>query len=104
MRFIDSLVELTNISKLDFAIKTIKTEGCPSFNSKVFLKIYLYSSFNGIRSARDLEKESLGNIEMEWLLEDIRYNQLPQHYRFQKKQPSCFKEHFQTICFVLERC
>ncbi|MFV8343060.1 hypothetical protein ACNQGN_11700 [Flavobacterium sp. XS2P39] len=34
-----------------------------------------------------------------------RYSpQLPQHYRFQKKQPSCFKEHFQTICFLLERC
>ncbi|WP_240723512.1 IS1182 family transposase [Flavobacterium sp. GT3P67] len=74
VRFIDAFVELIDISKLDFAIKTIKTEGRPSFNSKVFLKIYLYGYLNGIRSGRDLEKECLRNMEMQWLLEDIRPN------------------------------
>ncbi|WP_235832148.1 IS1182 family transposase [Flavobacterium ranwuense] len=74
VRFIDAFVELIDISKLDFAIKTLKTEGRPSFNSKVFLKIYLYGYLNGIRSGRDLEKECLRNMEMQWLLEDIRPN------------------------------
>ena len=72
--FIDAFVELIDIFKLNFDIKTLKTKGRPSFNSKVFLKIYLYGYLNGIRSARDLEKESLRNIEMQWLLEDIRPN------------------------------
>jgi transposase len=49
VRFIDAFVELVDISKLDFAIKTLKTEGHSSFNSKVFLKIYLYDYLNGIR-------------------------------------------------------
>ncbi|MDD2674877.1 MAG: hypothetical protein PHF81_08345 [Flavobacterium sp.] len=40
VRFIDSFVELSDISKVDFAVKTLKTEGRPSFNSKVFLKMY----------------------------------------------------------------
>ncbi|TDD75161.1 transposase [Flavobacterium caseinilyticum] len=66
IRFIDAFVELIDISKLDFTIKTLKTEGRPSFNSKVFLKMYLYCYFNGVKNVRDLEKESLRNIEMQW--------------------------------------
>ena len=74
VRFIDAFVELIDISKLDFAIKTLKTEGRPSFNSIVFLKMYLYGYLNGVRSGPDLEKECLRNIEMQWLLEDNRPN------------------------------
>ena len=43
VRFIDAFVEYIDLSKLDFAVKTLKTEGRPSFNSKVFLKMYLWS-------------------------------------------------------------
>ncbi|MFV8360776.1 IS1182 family transposase [Flavobacterium sp. LS1P3] len=71
VRFIDAFVEYIDLSKLDFAVKTLKTEGRPSFNSKVFLKIYLYGYLNGVRSSRDLEKECLRNMEMQWLLEAI---------------------------------
>nr|WP_315183435.1 hypothetical protein [uncultured Flavobacterium sp.] len=38
VRFIDAFVEYIDLSKLDFAVKTLKTEGRPSFNSKVFMK------------------------------------------------------------------
>ncbi len=71
VRFIDVFVELIEISKLDFAVKTLKTEGRPSFNSKVFLKIYLNGYLNRIRIGRDLEKEFLRNMEMQWLPEYI---------------------------------
>jgi transposase len=46
VRFIDAFVESIDLSKLGFS-KTLKTEG-PSFNSKVFLKIYLYGYLNGL--------------------------------------------------------
>jgi transposase len=49
VRFIDAFVESIALSKLGFAVKTLKTEGRPSFNSKVFLMIYLYGYFNCIR-------------------------------------------------------
>ncbi|MFV8355866.1 transposase [Flavobacterium sp. XS1P32] len=52
----------------------LKTEGRPSFNSKVFLKIYLYGYLNGIRSGRDIEKKCFRNIEIQRLLEGIRPN------------------------------
>jgi transposase len=74
LKFIDAFVEYIDISKLNFTTKTLKTEGRPSFNSKVFLKIYLYGYLNVVRSGRDLEKECLRDIEMQCLLEDFRHN------------------------------
>jgi transposase len=43
---------------LGFKIQTLKTEGRPSFDTKVFLKIYLYGYLNGLRSSRKLEKNA----------------------------------------------
>lgn len=74
VRFIDAFVDNLNLTKLGFTIKTLKTEGRPSYQNHVFLKIYLYGYLNGIRSSRKLEKECFRNIEMQWLLEDIRPN------------------------------
>ena len=59
MRFINAFVGYVDLFKLNFAVKTLKTEGRPSFNSEVFLMIYLYGYLNGVRSGRDLEKNSI---------------------------------------------
>ena len=101
VRFIDSFVEFIDLSKLDFSIKTLKTEGRPSFNSKVFLKIYLYGYLNGIRSGRDLEKECFRNIEMQWLLEDIRpnYHSITD---FRKNNPTALKNTFKLFVSFLK--
>jgi transposase len=101
VRFIDAFVESIDLSKLDFAIKTLKTEGRPSFNSKVFLKIYLYGYLNGIRSGRDLEKECFRNIEMQWLLEDIRPN-YHSITNFRKDNPIALKKLFKLFVSFLK--
>jgi hypothetical protein len=41
LRFIDAFVEALSLHTLGFSIQTLKTEGRPSFDTKVFLKIYL---------------------------------------------------------------
>ncbi|MDA6070877.1 transposase [Flavobacterium sp. AC] len=74
VRFIDAFVSFVDLSKLGFEVKTLKKEGRPSYNTKAFLKIYLYGYLNGIRSSRKLAKECFRNIEIQWLLEDIRPN------------------------------
>ncbi|WP_317040187.1 transposase [Flavobacterium gillisiae] len=56
------------ITNFRFSIQTIKTEDRPSFDIKVFLKIYLYGYLNGLRSSRKLEKECVRNTELKWLL------------------------------------
>ena len=101
VRFIDAFVEYIDLSKLEFAVKTLKTEGRPSFNSKVFLKMYLYGYLNGIRSGRDLEKECFRNMEMQWLLEDIRpnYHSITD---FRKDNPIALKKLFKLFVSFLK--
>lgn len=67
VRFLDAFVDKLNLVKLGFVVKEIQVEGRPSFEPKLFLKIYLYGYQNGIRSSRRLEKECRRNIEMQWL-------------------------------------
>ena len=64
VRFIDAFVDSIDLIKIGFTPRELKTEGRPSFDTKVFLKIYLYGYLNGIRSSRRLEKECLRNLEM----------------------------------------
>lgn len=74
VRFIDAFVATVNLQTLGFQVQTLKIEGRPSFQTALFLKIYLYGYLNGIRSSRKLEKECVRNIELQWLLQDIRPN------------------------------
>jgi hypothetical protein len=71
VRFIDAFVNSIDLVKIGFTLRVLKTEGRPSFDTKVFLKIYLYGYLNGIRSSRKLERECFRNIEVQWLLEAI---------------------------------
>ncbi|WP_240723508.1 IS1182 family transposase, partial [Flavobacterium sp. GT3P67] len=74
VRFVDAFVESIDLIKLGFSVQTLKKEGRPSYNSQVFLKICLFGYLNGLRSSRKLENECFRNMEMQWLLEDIRPN------------------------------
>ena len=65
---INAFVEALSLRAMGFKAQTIKTEGRPSYNSNLFLKIYLYGYLNGLRSSRKLEKECTRNIELQWLL------------------------------------
>ena len=47
IRFIDAFVETIALESLGFSVKTIKSKGRSSFDTKVFLKIYLYGYLNG---------------------------------------------------------
>ena len=67
-------MEELELDKLGFEISTLKTEGRPAFNPKVFLKLYFYGYLNGLRSSRKLEKEAIRNVELHWLLEGLAPN------------------------------
>ena len=42
VRFIDAFVIVIDFVKVGFQSRTLKTEGCPSFKTQLFLKLYLY--------------------------------------------------------------
>ena len=101
IRFIDAFVEILELSSLGFSVQTIKSEGRPSFDSKVFLKIYLYGYLNGLRSSRKLEKECVRNIELQWLLCGI----VPNYHSisdFRKQNPTGLKKLFKLFVLFLK--
>ena len=74
VRFIKAFIEYISFEALGITVQTIKSEGRPSFGTKLFLKIYWYGYLNDLRSSRKLKKEYVCNIGLQWLLEDIRPN------------------------------
>lgn len=101
VRFIDIFVSFLDLSKFCFSVQTLNKEGRPSYNSPVFIKIYLYEYLNGLRSSRKLEKECFRNIEMQWLLEDIRpnYHSISD---FRKDNPLALKNLFKLYVLFLK--
>lgn len=101
VRFIDAFVTFVDLFKLGFAVQTLKKEGRPSYKSEVFLKIYLYGYLNGLRSSRILEKETLRNLEMQWLLEAVRpnYHSISD---FRKNNPAALKNTFKLFVSFLK--
>lgn len=74
VRLIDALVDSLDLVKLNFtnASRDISKAGRPSYDPKDMLKLYLYGYFNGIRSSRKLEKECHRNIEIFWLIKELK--------------------------------
>jgi transposase len=101
VRFIEAFVGYIDLKKVGFELRVLKTEGRPSFDTKVFLKIYLYGYLNGIRSSRKLEKECFRNLEMQWLLEAIRpnYHSIAD---FRKDNPKALKQLFKLFVSFLK--
>lgn len=101
VRFIDAFVNFIDLKKTGFELRILKTEGRPSYETQLFLKIYLYGYLNGIRSSRKLEKECIRNIEMQWLLSDIRpnYHSISD---FRKENPKALKQLFKLFVSFLK--
>ena len=101
VRFIEAFVEHISLELLGFTTCILKSEGRPSFESKVFLKLYLYGYLNGLRSSRKLEKECIRNIELQWLLCDIvpNYHSI---FDFRKNNPSGLKIMFKLFVSFLK--
>lgn len=101
VRFIDTFVGVIDLKKIGFEYRVLKKEGRPSFKTEVFLKLYLYGYLNSIRSSRRLEKECFRNIEVQWLLEDIRpnYHSIAD---FRKENPKALKQLFKLFVSFLK--
>lgn len=103
VRFIDAFVQELDLHKLTFKVQTLKNEGRPSFESKVFLKLYLYGYLNGIRSCRKLETECLRNLEVQWLLHGMTPNYHSIN-NFRKDNPTALRNLFKLFVLFLKHC
>ena len=92
VRFIDLFVGSLKLD--EFGFKTIYTEnGRPAYHPSDLLKLYIYGYLNRVRSSRQLEKECKRNIEVMWLLKNLR----PDHNtisNFRRDNPKAIKKVF----------
>jgi transposase len=72
VRFIDAFVEGRDFGRLGFTHAQPAETGRPPYHPADLLKLYLYGYFNRIRSSRRLEKEAGRNVELMWLLRNLR--------------------------------
>ena len=94
VRFIDLFVESLNIKDMGFCINHIEN-GRPAYHPKDLLKLYIYGYLNSIRSSRKLEKATIINIEVRWLLKGLA----PDHNtiaNFRKDNPKAIKKVFRA--------
>jgi len=101
VRFVDAFVDHLDLAQSGFAIAETKIEGRPSFEAKVFLKLYLYGYLNSLRSSRRLEKECVRNIELHWLLSGLapNYHSIAD---FRKLNPKALKSTFKLFVLFLK--
>lgn len=72
VQFIDAFVDNLDLVELGFKYSEPRATGRPPYNPADMLKLYIYGYLNRIRSSRSLEKETIRNIELMWLLRKLR--------------------------------
>ena len=92
VRLIDIFVESLKLEEFGFKTGFIEN-GRPAYHPADLLKLYIYGYLNRVRSSRQLEKESKRNIEVMWLLKNLR----PDHNtisNFRRDNPKAIKTVF----------
>lgn len=97
VRIIDKFVDSLDITSLGF--KAMASQGRPPYDPADLLKLYIYGYMNRIRSSRQLELECGRNIELMWLLGNLK----PDHNtiaRFRKDNPKAIKRTFRATVSI----
>lgn len=96
VRIIDIFVDSLDLGEFGFIVEHTEN-GRPAYHPADLLKLYIYGYLNRVRSSRSLEKECNRNIEVIWLLKNLK----PDHNtisNFRRDNPKAIKKVFrQTV-------
>lgn len=100
VRAIDSIVEEMNINSMGFKYSETAATGRKPYSPVDMFKLYTYSYFNGIRSSRKIEKECHRNIELMWLINELKpdFKTIADFRKDNKKQIKLAFQRFSIIC------
>lgn len=86
VRIIDLFVDSLPLNEYGFRMDFVEN-GRPAYHPSDLLKLFIYGYMNKIRSSRDLEKECGRNIEVMWLLKELKpdHNTIANFRRDNKK-------------------
>jgi len=102
-RVIEAFVEGLDLAKVGLQASPAST-GRPSYDPRDLLKLYIYGYLHRIRSSRELERQTHRNLELIWLMRQLR----PDHKtisEFRRRNLSCFKlvlRQFNVLCRELD--
>ncbi len=71
-RVIDAFVDTLDMEELGFKRSKPNKRGTNSYDPRDLLKLYIYSYINKIRSSRRIMKETRRNLEVIWLINEIK--------------------------------
>src|SRR5688572_29345991 len=104
VRFVEAFVKGIDLGALGFSKAEPEERGRPAYDPRDLLKLYIYGYVNEIRSSRKLERETIRNVEVMWLLRRLT----PDHKtiaNFRKDNvrvlPGVFRE-FSKLCRELK--
>jgi len=72
VRFLDAFVHHLDLRALGFGKATLQNTGRPPYHPGDLLRLYLYGYLHRLRSSRLLEKECHRNLEVIWLLRNLK--------------------------------
>lgn len=72
VRFIEAFVDNLDLTTAGFERTLPKATGRPGYNPSDLLKLYIYGYLNRVRSSRRLELETHRNLEVIWLMRQLR--------------------------------
>lgn len=100
VRVIDAFVEQLSLKELGLEErKDKKRNGANAYDPRALMKLYIYGYSNRIRSSREMEKATHRNLEVIWLMRELR----PDHWtinEFRKKHPGVLKQLFRDFHLI----
>ena len=70
-RIISAFTSQLDMNELGYKYAESKDTGCPPFDPRMMLNLYIYGYMNRVRSSRRLEAETNRNIEVMWLMDNL---------------------------------
>lgn len=101
VRAIEIIVEQMKIGELGFVYSETKETGRKPYSPEDMFKLYSYSYYNGIRSSRKIERECHRNIEVMWLIGELK----PDHKtiaNFRKDNKAAIKAAFRRFTMICD--
>jgi len=104
VRFIDAYVDQLNLDALGFCRATAAATGRPGYDPGDLLKLYIYGYVNGVCSSRKLERETLRNVELMWLVHRLRpdHKTIAEFRRQNRKALRPLFREFTVLCKKLD--
>ena len=71
-RVISAFTKQLDMADLGFKYAECKTKGCHPYDPRMMLNLYIYGYLHRVRSSRRLRDEACRNVEVMWLMENLR--------------------------------